>query len=125
MHYYLDQILNDYEIRKKLTKIYNICLDADMDSRLIPFYLLYHAWGDLEYNGENYYFEGADLSNIEGVLKEQAQIWIDKYVHGIEVEEKVEEPKEEVVVNKISEPKLELVKRESFWDFLRNIWKRK
>lgn len=80
-HYYLEQILNDYEIRKNLRKLYEICLNADMDQRLIPFYLLYHAWGDLEEIGENYYYEGADLKNIEEVLKKQAQIWIDQYVN--------------------------------------------
>ena len=42
-HYHLEQILNDYEIRKNLTKLYEICLNADMDRRLIPFYLLYHG----------------------------------------------------------------------------------
>jgi hypothetical protein len=30
----------------------------------------------------NYYFKGASLDNIEAVVKEQAQLWIDEYVHG-------------------------------------------
>ena len=46
----------------------------------MPFYLLYHGWDELEQIGENYYFEGANLNNIEEVIKEQAQIWIDKYI---------------------------------------------
>lgn len=87
-HYHLEQILNDYEIRKNLCKLYQICLNTEMDRRLMPFYLLYHGWGDLEEIGENYYYEGADINNIEDVLKEQAQIWIDKYVHGKKIEEK-------------------------------------
>lgn len=115
-HYYLEQILNDSEIRKNLSKLYEICLNADMDSRLMPFYLLYHGWGELEEIGANYYFEGADLDNIEGVIKEQAQIWIDKYVHGKEIEENLESE---------LEVKSKELHKKPLWQMVKRIWNKK
>ncbi|MEM6844017.1 MAG: hypothetical protein AAF632_17450 [Bacteroidota bacterium] len=123
-HYYLEQILNDYEIRKNLTKLYEICLNADMDSRLMPFYLLYHGWDELEEIGANYYFEGADLDNIEEVIKEQAKIWIDKYVYGKEIEEKIEKDFKTEGTEK-SKNQTEEMKEKSLWRMIKNIWKRK
>ena len=81
IHYHLAQILNDYQIRENLTKLYNLSLDNDSEKSLMPFYLLYHGWWELEESGANYYFEGANLDNIEEVIKEQAQNWINKYIH--------------------------------------------
>jgi hypothetical protein len=79
-HFHLQQILKDSKIRCNLSKLYKLCINKNMDKRLMPFYLLYHGWDELEQIGENYYFEGANLNNIEEVIKEQAQIWIDKYI---------------------------------------------
>lgn len=79
-HYHLDQILNGYDIRTNLSKLYTMCLRANMDDRLMPFYLLYHGWDQLEEIGVNYYFEGAELDNIKELIKEQAKIWIHEYV---------------------------------------------
>lgn len=81
-HYHLNEILNDREIRKNLRSLYQLCVDNDYESGLINFYLIYHGWDELEEIGVNYYFEGADLDNIEEVLKKEAIKWIDKYVHG-------------------------------------------
>ncbi|WP_020535593.1 hypothetical protein [Lewinella cohaerens] len=111
-HYHLEQILSDYEIRGNLTKLYKLCLNANSDKRLMPFYLLYHGWDELEQIGANYYFEGADLNNIEDVIKEQAQIWIDKYIHGNEDK---------------AEQKIDLSKKEpnskSIWKSVKTFWK--
>lgn len=123
-HYYLEQILNDCEIRKNLSKLYEICLNADMDIRLMPFYLLYHGWDELEQIGANYYFEGADLDNIEQVIKLQAKIWIAKYVHGKEVEEKVENEFKKKNIEK-SNNQMEEIKEKSFWQMVKNIWNKK
>lgn len=116
-HYYLDQILNDYQIRGNLTKIYNLCLNAKLDERLMPFYLLYHGWDELEQIGANYYFKGANLDNMEEVVKEQAQIWIDKYIHGKEVESKEETPK-------ISKPLVNETTKNQFGNQLNNFGKK-
>ena len=85
-HYHLNEILNDREIRKNLQSLYQFCVDNDYELGLMTFYLIYHGWDELEEIGVNYYFEGADLDNIEEVLKKEARKWIDKYVHGIEDE---------------------------------------
>lgn len=120
-HYYLEQILNDYEIRKNLSKLHEICLNADMDSRLMPFYLLYHGWDELEEIGVNYYFEGADLDNIEEVIKEQARIWIDKYVYGKETIEKIEQKEVSLKGNNLKEE----TNRKTIWQSIKNIWNKK
>lgn len=92
IYYYLTEILSDRSIRGYLSHLYKLfiqkdCFNNDQKYGLMPFYLLYHGWSELEDIGENYYFEGADLNNIEQVIKEQAQLWIDKFINGIEIEE--------------------------------------
>lgn len=127
-HYYLEQILNDYDIRKNLTKLYKICLNGDMDSRLMPFYLLYHGWDGLEQIGANYYFEGATLDNIEEIIKEQAKIWIDIYIHGKEIEEKDEvklgKLKQDKIVDDTNNTKTEK-NENSLWELVKKLWNKK
>lgn len=85
-HYHLNEILSGHEIRKNLQSLYQLCVDNDYESGLMTFYLIYHGWDELEEMGVNYYFDGADLNNIEDELKKEARKWIDKYVHGKEDE---------------------------------------
>ncbi|TRZ43140.1 hypothetical protein [Robertkochia solimangrovi] len=85
-HYHLNEILNEREIRKNLKSLYQLCEENDFESGLMTFYMIYHGWDELEELGVNYYFEGADLNNIEEELKKEARKWIDKYVHGNEDE---------------------------------------
>lgn len=99
-HYHLNEILNDRQIRKNLQSLYQLCVENDYESGLMNFYLIYHGWDELEEIGVNYYFEGADLDNIEEVLKKESRKWIDKYVHGIEnesIEQKRTEEKEKTL----------------------------
>jgi len=93
-HYHLNEILNDRQIRKNLQSLYQLCVDNDYESGLLNFYLIYHGWDELEEIGVNYYFEGANLDNIEEVLKKEARKWIDKYVHG-KVDESIEQQRTE------------------------------
>ena len=84
IQYYLSELLLNNRVRAHLELLYDLSLDKDCfkdDDKfgLRPFYLLYHAWNELEDIGKNYYFEGADLNNIYEVIKEQAQEWMDKY----------------------------------------------
>ena len=81
-HFHLIEILNNNALRQNLRALYQLCLDNDYESGLMNFYLLYHAWEELEDIGVNYYFEGADLNNIEEVLKSEARKWIDNYISG-------------------------------------------
>lgn len=80
-HYHLMEILNDREIRKNLQSLYQLCTDNDYKPELMNFYLLYHGWNELEEIGVNYYFMGADIHNIEEVLKMEARKWINKFIH--------------------------------------------
>jgi hypothetical protein len=79
-HYYLNEILNDRQIRKNLHSLYQLYMNNEKESGLINFYLINHGWEELEEIGVNYYFEGADLNNIEEVLIMEARKWIEKYV---------------------------------------------
>lgn len=79
-HFYLTEILNNNSIRKNLKYLYQLCIDNDYESGLMNFYLLYYAWDELEEIGVNYYFEGADLDNIEDVLKSEARKWIQENI---------------------------------------------
>jgi hypothetical protein len=92
IEHYLSRIIIGDSIRGYLTLLYDLFLEKDGFNNndnfgLMPFYLLYHGWSELEDVGVNYYFEGANLDNIEDVTKGQAQIWIDKFIHGVEIEE--------------------------------------
>ena len=117
IHYHLRKILSDDSIRGNLGKIYQIfldenCFDIDNEYGLIPFYKLYHGWCELEEIGVNYYFEGANLDNIEEVIKEQAKIWIDKNIHGIEdVERKIYPNNELLNKNKKKKTLLSKIKK--------------
>ena len=89
INHYLNDILQDRLLRENLNKLYNLFLDKDSFRHddmfgLMSFYLLYHGWRQLEDIGENCYFEGADLNNIDTVIKAQAQVWIDQHFGGNE-----------------------------------------
>lgn len=90
-----------------------------MNQSLMPFYLLYHAWDELEQIGENYYFEGADLDNIEEVIKEQAKEWIEVYVNGKGINEQPESKIEK------TKPQIEKKREQSVWQIVKSIWKKK
>ncbi|NHN27730.1 hypothetical protein FIA58_018770 [Flavobacterium jejuense] len=72
----------------------------------MDFYLLYHGWWELENIGANYYYEGANLNNIESVLKLEAKIWIDKYIYGkvnLELQEKLKRKKHKILPTTFSQ----------------------
>ena len=83
VHYALEQILADVNVRKHLTDLYQLSLESNFEPGLNPFYLLYHAWSSLELDGINYYYEDVTLENIKEALNQEAEWWVDKYVHGI------------------------------------------
>jgi hypothetical protein len=86
-HFYLLKILTNNSIREHLQSLSQLCLNNDYESELMNFYLLHHAWDELEEIGVNYYFDGADLNNIEEKLKDEAIKWIDKNINGKKNEE--------------------------------------
>ena len=94
-HFLLLKILKDIDLRQSLRQLSQVCINNDFDNRVMNFYLLYHAWDELEEIGVNYYYDGATLENIEDVLKKEAQKWIDKYINKIEVEGNDQQSNEE------------------------------
>lgn len=84
IEYHIIEILESNLVRDNLSSLYDMFIALDCFNNndifgLTTFYFLYHAWLELEDIGENYYFEGATLSNIENVLKNEAMKWIEKY----------------------------------------------
>jgi len=88
-HFHLSEIVQSRSTRKHLSSLYQLCINNDYKSDLMAFYSLYHAWDELEEFGQNYYYTGADLSNIEELLRKEANQWVDEYIHGIKVERPV------------------------------------
>jgi hypothetical protein len=80
-HFLLYKILRNEAIRENLKSLSQLCINNNFEKRIMDFYLLNHGWRELEEIGVNYYFDGADLDNIEEVLKKAAKKWIDKYVY--------------------------------------------
>lgn len=79
INYHLAEIIQDKSIRNNLKFLYEICLDNNYGFGLMKFYLLYHGWDELDEMGVNFYYDGADKSNIEKIIKEEAKNWLDKY----------------------------------------------
>lgn len=80
VHFYLNELIKSTSVREHLNQLYQLSLKYNREVGLDTFYRLYHAWLELDDFGVNYYYEGANLENIEQVIKEQAQIWIDTHV---------------------------------------------
>lgn len=81
-NYYLTNILNDNSIKQNLSIINNLYYKHNHPRELIDFYLLYEAWQNFDYNPSfSYYYDRATPKNIESIVKEQAKLWIAKYIN--------------------------------------------
>jgi len=67
---------NYFEVLKELTEIY---YELDMDREFQNFSLLYWAKDDLIYENYQHYWEGANRSNIDKIIKEQFEIYITEF----------------------------------------------
>jgi len=119
-HYHLELILESHETRLNLRGLYKLCNNTNHEFGLTTFYLLYHAWSDLEEEGYNFYYEGATLENIDEKLKEEARIWIDKYILG----------KDEVILredesNGLNEVKDDKIGKRSMWIWIKRFLKKR
>lgn len=79
-HYYVELILDKIELRLNLRKLYKMYINSRREAELVIFFLLHHAWLNLEADEWNPYYKGATLENIETVIMKEARNWIDKYV---------------------------------------------
>jgi len=78
--FHMQQILADNALRKNLKDLMYLAVETDLNYSLTTFFQLHYAWEELEELGFNYYYDGANLDNIEQITKEQAHKWIDKYI---------------------------------------------
>jgi hypothetical protein len=80
IRYYATEILLNHAVRTNLRALFELALQYNegFGFNLLPFYLLYYAWEDLDHMGYNYYYDGTTLENIESILKEEAYNWLEK-----------------------------------------------
>jgi sulfur relay (sulfurtransferase) DsrC/TusE family protein len=62
-----------------LPELTDFCIEGNMDSELFYFYLLYFANDELNDMGVQFYWEGADMQNIDTIIKQQFQKWLRQY----------------------------------------------
>lgn len=61
-----------------LREVKDICIELDMESEYIDFYLLYFAKYDLNESENQWYWDSADKNNIDEIIKRKFQEYIDK-----------------------------------------------
>jgi len=78
--YYIKKIANSDNIRNNLTHVYKFCRDRNYEKLIYDFYLLYWAWDDFDYGTDyTHYWESARRDNIEKIVVDTANKWIEKY----------------------------------------------
>ena len=73
---FIEKIVNREDVKGNLYQLYRVARIVD-DNHLLDFYLLYWAWGDLDYGLEYpHYWDGATPNNIEQIVIEQAKKYL-------------------------------------------------
>jgi hypothetical protein len=62
--------------KEPLKRLSDLCVAGGYEKELMDFYLLYHAKWDLETQEEQWYWKGADRSNIDRVIEAHANQWL-------------------------------------------------
>ncbi|MCW4470364.1 hypothetical protein OGH69_15425 [Flavobacterium sp. MFBS3-15] len=79
LRYYSTEIILNNSLRNNLGRLHKLAMEKDLPPDLMPFYLLYYAWDDLDYGIDfTGYYPGATLENIESLLKKEAFEWLDR-----------------------------------------------
>ena len=78
--YYVLQIAKGLNVRANLAELYKFCQRRNYENLVYDFYLLYWAWDDLDYEIAEFnpYWNGAKRENIEKIVIEIANKWIEK-----------------------------------------------
>jgi hypothetical protein len=71
---------NYFNVLKEFRDIY---YELDMDSELQYFALLYWAKEDLLYDDYQHYWDGADRTNIDKIIKENFELFINKFDNSV------------------------------------------
>lgn len=80
-YFYVKRIADNINIKHNLRMLYSFYQDLEEHrSSIYDFCLLHWAWDQLDYDdiGFNHYWEGATNKNIEQIIIEVAQKWIEK-----------------------------------------------
>lgn len=77
VRYLAMEVLNENrELLKTLREIKDLCISLDYDSKIYDFYSLYFAKEDLNYDTVQWYWDGADRSNIDKICIDYLKKWI-------------------------------------------------
>lgn len=80
VYYLLDEGVNGrLSQRHVLGKVKEICMERDFDSELFDFYLLSYACEELDDLGYQNYWNDADESNIDVIVRKKFIEWINEY----------------------------------------------
>ncbi len=80
LYYMISQAIFGKETPFTVLKIFkDLCVSSDYEKKLMDFYLLYWAKGDLEYDTVQWYWPDADRSNIDKVILDYFKEWKMKY----------------------------------------------
>jgi len=75
--YLCKEVLNSNRgLLKTLREIKDLCIALDYDNKIYGFYSLYFAKEDLNYSSVQWYWEGADKSNIDTICFDYLKKWI-------------------------------------------------
>lgn len=77
--YHLKEIINEHSVRNQLKQLADLCVKTEYKYGLITFYLLYHGWNELDDIGVNLYYKGATISNIDQIVKKEANDWVKQF----------------------------------------------
>lgn len=79
VYYILSTTINEpREYLTTLREVKDICIGLDMEKEYMDFYLLYFAKDDLNESENQWYWDGAGRNNIDEIIKEKFQEYIDR-----------------------------------------------
>ena len=66
-------------VEQALGELFQLCVETGYPRSLMPFYLLRCARDDLRVREVQFYWDGADRSNIDAIIHGEAQRWLDEH----------------------------------------------
>jgi hypothetical protein len=80
VYYLIDQaLISKLSTKVVLGTLRDLCRDRDYDKELFNFYSLAYAQQELEEAGDQYYWEGANINNINSIINTEFLEWKSKY----------------------------------------------
>jgi hypothetical protein len=80
VYFLIDQTLTSKTSTKVALRIIrDLCRDRNYDKELFDFYLLAFAKEDLDEVGGQFYWQGADINNIDAIINDKLLDWKNKY----------------------------------------------